>query len=202
MSNVRHISAGIDKSALRQKCKARRAAIPPMERLEHAAHVAVLFAGAVDLDGKIVAGYSPIGEELDIAPLLHALHDDSIPCCLPVTSPPNRQLTFRRWQGEHEMTRSHYGIAVPPMTSATVVPDIVIVPMVGFTDTLHRIGYGAGYYDATLRALRRRKNPPLAVGVAFSTQQITAKDGRFVPDAHDEPLDLIITEKGILRKPD
>ncbi|MBM3618443.1 MAG: 5-formyltetrahydrofolate cyclo-ligase [Alphaproteobacteria bacterium] len=202
MSNVRHISAGTDKAALRQKCKARRAAIPPMTRLEHAAKVALLMANTLDFTDKTVAGYSPIGEELDIAPLLDALHEDGVPCCLPVTSPPNKQLTFRRWQGEREMTRSHYGIAVPPMTSATVVPDIVIVPMVGFTESLHRIGYGAGYYDATLRALRRKKNPPLAVGVAFSAQQVTAKDGRFVPDAHDEPLDLIITENGILRKPD
>lgn len=202
MSNIHHLSARIDKQALRLKCKARRAAIPPVTRLDYAAQVALLFAEAVALEDKIIAGYSPIGEELDIAPLLHALVDDDIICCLPVTSPPNKQLTFRRWQGEQEMTRSHYGIAVPPMTSPTLVPDIVIVPMVGFSDSLHRIGYGAGYYDATLRALRRRKNPPLAVGVAFSAQKITPKDGRFIPETQDEPLDMIITEKGILRKPD
>lgn len=167
-----------------------------MSRLQYAAQVAEYFAATVDVTDRIVAGYAPIGEELDILPLMHALIDNGTACCLPVTSPPNKQLTFRRWQGETEMTRSHYGIPVPPVTADTLIPEIVLVPMVGFTADLHRIGYGAGYYDATMRALRRRRQPPLFVGVAFSAQRVEGLQA----EPQDEPLDLIITETGILQK--
>lgn len=200
MTNIRPFKPASpqDKASLRIQCKKRRAAIDPLLRIEHAAHIAALFVEHLDLEGKTIAGYAPIGDELDILPFLHALAESGYHCCLPVTSPPSRQLLFRRWNGEVEMARSHFGISTPPSTAETVTPDIVIVPLLGYTDSLHRIGYGGGFYDATLRALRRRSKPPLAVGVAFSAQHVA----HFPIDEHDEPLDLIITEQGILRKQD
>ena len=54
----------------------------------------------------------------------------------------------------------------------------------------HRIGYGAGFFDATLAALRK-SGEIAAIGVAFSAQEEL-----FIPvEPHDEPLDMVVTEQ-------
>jgi 5-formyltetrahydrofolate cyclo-ligase len=74
-----------------------------------------------------------------------------------------------------------------------VVPDVLLVPLAAFDALGHRIGYGAGHYDRSLAQLRAKK-PVLAVGLAFSVQEIPA-----VPAAaHDARLDLVLTEQDLM----
>jgi len=57
----------------------------------------------------------------------------------------------------------------------------------------YRIGYGAGYYDMTLAALRAKKKI-VAIGLGFASQEVEK-----VPvEAHDQRLDFIITEAGLV----
>ena len=75
-----------------------------------------------------------------------------------------------------------------------LVPALVIVPMLAFDARGYRLGYGGGFYDRTLEALRVR-GPVTAVGFAYADQQVDA-----VPiEPTDQRLDLIVTERGILR---
>jgi 5-formyltetrahydrofolate cyclo-ligase len=68
--------------------------------------------------------------------------------------------------------------------------------MLAFDKQGYRLGYGGGFYDRTLRQLRARKSIE-AIGIAYATQEIPK-----VPHGeHDEPLDWILTERGI-RKPE
>lgn len=66
--------------------------------------------------------------------------------------------------------------------------DVAIVPMVAF-DGLNRLGHGKGYYDKYLST-----HPCYTIGLAFDCQHI---DG-LQTDAHDVPLDMIVTEKRII----
>jgi 5-formyltetrahydrofolate cyclo-ligase len=94
-----------------------------------------------------------------------------------------------------------YGIA-EPVASATVriSPrdlDVVLMPVVGFDRHGHRLGMGAGYYDRALRHLRdgsRRWRRPRLVGLAFACQQVE----RIVPSTWDIPLDVVVTERGVI----
>ena len=71
-----------------------------------------------------------------------------------------------------------------------VDPDILLVPLLAFDRTGHRIGYGAGYYDMTIARLRSLKTVA-AVGIAFAMQEIPA-----VPASdRDARLDLVLTER-------
>jgi 5-formyltetrahydrofolate cyclo-ligase len=67
----------------------------------------------------------------------------------------------------------------------------VLVPLLAFDAEGRRLGYGGGYYDRTLAALRAGAPGVLAVGVAFSAQE--AQD--LPEDEFDERLDWIVTEK-------
>ena len=89
------------------------------------------------------------------------------------------------------MTTDRYGIPVPA-SGAPVLPQALLIPVVGFDAAGFRLGYGGGYFDRTLASLRPR---PLAIGVGFELSRLASVH----PERHDEPLDLIVTEVGIWR---
>lgn len=187
-----------DKQSLRAECKARRAALSEAARAKSATAFADCFLANVSTIGKTVAGYAPLKDELDVLPLLAQLDASGHRCCLPVTSPGSRVLQFYHWHPETAMKPGEFGIHTPDTQTGTACqPDILIVPLVGFDAQCHRIGYGAGYYDATLAYLRKGGHDILAVGAAFACQQVEA-----IPtEPHDEALDMILTESGVIGKP-
>ena len=88
------------------------------------------------------------------------------------------------------MAKGCMDIPEPPADAEVVSPDVLFVPLAVFDRRGHRIGYGAGFYDRTLAALRAQKSI-VAVGVAYSAQEVL-----YVPnDDHDQSLDMIVTEK-------
>ena len=65
----------------------------------------------------------------------------------------------------------------------------MLLPLIAFDKTGHRLGYGAGYYDRTIEALRAQRDV-LVIGLAYDEQEIDA-----VPaGSHDQRLDAIITD--------
>ena len=68
--------------------------------------------------------------------------------------------------------------------------DLVLVPGIVFDKEGHRIGYGFGYYDKFLRKVPKA----LKIGLCFDFQLVDK-----VPrEEHDVPVDLIVTEKGVM----
>jgi 5-formyltetrahydrofolate cyclo-ligase len=74
------------------------------------------------------------------------------------------------------------------------VPDVVLVPLLAFTKQGDRLGYGGGFYDATLAALKADKPSLRTVGVAYAGQGV-----KILPtEPTDVPLDHILTENGLI----
>jgi len=121
---------------------------------------------------QTIAGFSPIGDEIDIWPLLKSLHRDGHRIALPVILGPEQPLIFREWSPNCEMETDRYGVAFPAQGSP-LTPKLILVPLLAFTDRGERLGYGGGYYDRTLQEV---KSLPT--------------------DVHDERLDGILTETG------
>ena len=152
------------------------------------------FAHVTMSPGAIVAGYAPIRDEIDVMPLLSALADQGHGCALPVVTGRENPLVFRAWAPGTALTEAAFGVGVPPPSSPEVTPDVVLVPMLAFDAACRRIGYGAGFYDRTLAGLRAG-GTVLAIGIAYADQQVDE-----VPaDAHDQLLDMIITEQSVIR---
>ena len=139
---------------------------------------------------QIIAGFSPIGDEINVWPLLKSLHIDGQRIALPVILGPKQPLIFREWQPDCEMETDRYGVAFPTKGPA-LTPNLILVPLLAFTASGERLGYGGGYYDRTLHHLRR-SGEVFACGVAYAGQEVES----LPTDAHDERLDGILTETG------
>ncbi|QDY69141.1 5-formyltetrahydrofolate cyclo-ligase [Qingshengfaniella alkalisoli] len=141
---------------------------------------------------RVVAGYMPIGSEMDPTQALRDLLPTTA-IALPVTLDAGLALVFREWTPGSAMSRSKFGVMVPA-EGKLLSPDLVIVPMLAFDRFGHRLGYGGGYYDRTLEEFRSCRSV-LAVGFAHSGQEVDMLD----TESTDQPLDVIVTEKGIQR---
>lgn len=137
--------------------------------------------------GRPVAGYMPMRSEIDPLPAMAALGLEA-PVGVPVIPGKGVPLVFHRWSPEAEMIDGPFGARVP-RAATEMVPEVLIVPLVGFDRRGNRLGYGGGYYDRTLERLRAR-GPVLAVGYAWAAQELDA----LPVEATDQRLDAVVTE--------
>ncbi len=181
-----HISLDAQKRSAREAALAARGGQDPALGADLAAHVLRELPPPA---GAAVAGFWPMPGEIDIRPLLTALHARGHAVLLPETPPRGNPLIFRHWHPGCPMIAERFGTSRPD--GAVAVPDWLFVPLLAFDRGGHRLGYGGGYYDRTLAGLP----DAIAVGCAFAAQELDA-----VPvGEYDARLAAIATERGVLR---
>lgn len=142
----------------------------------------------------VVGGYWPIGTEVDVRPLLHAVRERGWSCALPVVGERNQPLQFRRWEPGMILRPGAFGIQEPTETAESLLPNVLLVPLLAFDRWGHRLGYGAGFYDRTIVTLRGQTGL-LSIGIGFAAQEMP----RVPRDVLDQPLDWILTEDRVMR---
>ncbi len=180
------------KQALREDMARRRSDLSIDER--EAGAVALAQAGiafASPSSRAVVSGYAAIRDELNPLPLLKMLAANGHPIALPVIERKGAPLIFRAWELDTPLKPGAFSVPVPGEDAARLIPEIVLVPLLAFDARGTRLGYGAGFYDRTLCALRARGRVT-AIGIAFNEQQVEAVPG----DAYDEALDWVLTPSG------
>jgi 5-formyltetrahydrofolate cyclo-ligase len=181
------------KAALRAAVLARRDALPVEQRAVAAQTVAARGLPFAIKPGTIVAGFMPMQSEINPLLLMKALAGHGAHLALPAIAGRGKPLIMRAYVFGDELGRGQWGIREPKPDKAEVAPDILIVPLACFDRAGHRIGYGAGYYDMTINALRAKKTV-VAVGIAFALQEIP----RVPATERDERLDLVLTEREVI----
>jgi len=189
-----------DSGALaRRKAEARARASARRERISAYANAGqilrdrVLAAIPLSKDGAVSA-FWPMGSEIDTRPLMEALHRRGHAVGLPVTARRGMPLVFRTWKPGLGLIPGGFGTQVPGPEAPELRPEVLFVPLLAFDRAGYRLGYGGGFYDRTLAALRA-EGAALAVGVGYAEQEIPE-----VPrDAHDQRLDWIVTEAEEIR---
>jgi 5-formyltetrahydrofolate cyclo-ligase len=185
-------SASIDsrKSEIRRDAVVRRDALPAAERAAAAATIAARPLPVAVPPGATVSGFSPLKSEINPVPLMRAFADAGAGLALPVVAGRGKPLIMRSWTFGAPLVAGVWGIREPPPDAPEMFPDILIVPLLAFDRTGHRIGYGAGYYDMTIARLRGIK-PVIAVGIAYAAQEIAE-----IPTTErDARLDFVLTER-------
>ncbi len=177
--------------ALRQRLLAEREAFlaSPAAAAATAALGAALKEVLAELESDCLGLYCAFRSEFNASAALVAdPRFADLPLALPYARQVPKAMEFRRWDGSTPSVADECGIG--SCAGAVVVPDVLIVPCVGFTDAGHRLGYGGGYYDRWLAA-----NPEAtAIGVAWSWSRVDL--ATFAARPHDIPLALIVTEQG------
>ncbi|MDE2563804.1 MAG: 5-formyltetrahydrofolate cyclo-ligase [Sphingomonadales bacterium] len=180
-----------DKTALRKALRARRR--------EHAASLdprlkALLFlrppaalAGLVPRSA-IIGVYSATAEEAPAASYAKFYHEAGHRIALPYFAARGAPMEFRIWQSpwlDDGLEPDPHGAMQPGADAGTIVPDVLFVPLVGFTAGGHRLGQGGGYYDRWLAA-----HPgTIAIGLAWDCQLVDA----LPVEPHDHPLQAVVT---------
>jgi len=142
----------------------------------------------------VVSGFWPMGDEIDIRPLMGDLSRQNISCALPVVAGRDQPLIFRRWRPGDDLVAGPFGTSEPRSDALELIPTLVLTPLLAFDQTGGRLGYGSGFYDRSLAGLKRNRSVQ-AVGIAYDAQEIDA-----VPmgDA-DQRLDWVVTESRIIQ---
>lgn len=141
---------------------------------------------------RVIAGYMPMRTEIDPLPVMAALAEHNR-LCVPVIEGSALPLRFREWLPGGAMVDGPFGALVPEIGD-WLVPEILIVPLVGFDTECNRIGYGGGFYDRTLEGLRSAR-PTRAIGFAYDAQELTG----LVVEPTDQLLDAVVTESRVIR---
>jgi 5-formyltetrahydrofolate cyclo-ligase len=138
----------------------------------------------------IVAGYWPLKDEADPRLLMQAVAERGHKLALPLIVANDRALSFREWTEGDPISLNKYGIVEPLGVGEPVEPAVILVPLLAFDPSGHRLGYGGGYYDRTLERVRAR-----AIGIAYAGQEV-----KELPNGpHDRLLDMVLTEHGLRR---
>jgi 5-formyltetrahydrofolate cyclo-ligase len=110
---------------------------------------------------------------------------------VPVMDDVHKTLRHAHIHDDVEMRKNRWGILEPHLPVDFVHPmqiDMVIVPLLGFDERGHRLGYGAGYYDRFLALVRPTC---IKIGLCYSAGNLKSA---LPVEPHDVPLDFIVTE--------
>ena len=191
------LSARDTKRALRDTLVQDRAAIMTAHAATARLAIRDRYLTAFDpAPGTVVSAFWPMPGELDLRPLLDALHARGCVCALPVVVGRHAPLVFRAWEPGATLVTSRFGIQEPGPERAELRPQHALVPLLAFDDDGYRLGYGGGFYDRTLAGLRvDGAGPLLAIGIGLEAQ----RRPMLPREPFDQPLDWLVTEESVVR---
>jgi len=178
----------IKKSDLRQELKQKK------QQISKAAHhelsqmiVKQIETLSIFKNTQHIGIYYPIYQEVDVLALIKHLEKKFY---LPRINSQN-MLEFHRCKHLNHLIPNPWGIPEPSPNNPVCIPELLIIPMLGFDLSGNRLGYGKGYYDQYLQ----NKQKTFCLGVAFDFQEIH----RIPDERHDIKMDLIVTESRLIK---
>lgn len=187
------------KKQLRARLSATRRALPPTAIRARSARIAELLSELAPVaSARSIASFWPMEgrAEVDLRELDRALGERGVSRYYPFMDPNGAgfRTGFRRIEAADELQlRGRRFVEPPPSASVAARGDIdvVLVPALAVTPDGHRLGFGSGFYDATLPDV---SPPALTIVVAFSFQLL----GELFVEPHDVACDLVVTDREIL----
>ncbi|HEU4624288.1 MAG TPA: 5-formyltetrahydrofolate cyclo-ligase [Steroidobacteraceae bacterium] len=134
--------------------------------------------------------YFPIRGEIDVRDIAAKHVEAGGRVGLPVVVTRGAPVEFWSWRPGEPLQRGLWNIPIPERREL-VIPNVLIVPVVGFDSRAYRLGYGGGYYDRTLAAASPR---PFCIGFGYEAFRLDT----IYPQPHDIPMDVVVTDHSIV----
>ncbi len=140
-----------------------------------------------------VAGYWPVGGEIDGRPLMAALAKAGRIIALPRMETRQGPARFYAWRGGEALSADAFGVPSPPSTGGELLPMLILAPLLAFDRAGRRLGQGGGHYDRIISF--HRAHGAIAIGLAYAEQEMEQ-----VPvGQHDAHLDWVLTPNEAIR---
>jgi len=144
------------------------------------------------VNASTISCYCAFGTEVHTEDIIrHALAQGKR-VALPRVQHSTRQLTLHLISDLQRLIPGSFGIQEPNADEPLISPaevELFVVPGLVFDATGNRIGYGAGYYDTLLA-----DSPGCRIAPCYAFQILA----RVPAGMHDMPMDLLVTESGVL----
>ncbi len=136
----------------------------------------------------VIGLYHAVGSEAPAAAYARHFHESGHTIALPAFDDEQAAMDFREFTdpiGESDLEDAPFGIRQPCPKNSILKPDVLFVPLIGFTARGVRLGQGGGHYDRWLSA-----HPyGIAIGLAWDSQLCE----EIPSEPHDIRLDAIVT---------
>lgn len=142
---------------------------------------------------KIIAAYWPLGDELDVKPMLQELSEKKYKIALPRIAKDKRNLDFYLWKWGDPLEKGIFGLMEPKAERLKQCePDIFLVPLLAFDRSGTRLGHGLGHFDQALV----KRDGAMKIGLGYEEQEANMP---LPSEEHDVRLDAVLTPKYFLR---
>jgi len=140
-------------------------------------------------DIESIGFFLPLKDEIDTRVAIEKLAKHGIQISLPITGKKATPLSFRHFTLGDRLEQGLFNTQQPLKNAKEIIPDLLIVPLLGFDEKGYRLGYGGGYYDCTIEKMSQNRAIK-TVGFAFECQKCSS-----IPRlSHDKQLQMIVTE--------
>jgi 5-formyltetrahydrofolate cyclo-ligase len=181
------------KQHLRNRLKQTRADLTPEERTEKSNAIVENLLGLLE-EFDTVMVYASKEPEVKTEGLIDALLARKTKVVVPIIQRETRTLRLSYIENQEVLHPSTFNVPEPighEITAEAKDIGAAVIPLIGFDESGHRLGYGAGYYD---RFLSTHDNI-LRIGTGFACQRVD----RVPSEPHDITMHYIVTEDGIIR---
>lgn len=199
MSALSHTGHGVRdrKRELRSTALRRRRSIDPKLLAVLSAKVEANLASLPEFRrASLVISYAARPDEVQTRGIIEGALREGKKVAVVVTDARSKSLRFSEIESFDDLAPGTFGILEPRPDRVRPVSisdaDVVLVPLVAWDEKGHRLGYGAGYFDRALAGAGRVAK----VGLGLESQRVA----RIPESRHDVPLDVIVTERRIVRR--
>ncbi len=137
-----------------------------------------------------IGSYLPFKNEISTNLIHELLFSLGFEISFPCINDKDQNLIFRNWKVNDDLVKNKYGILQPKEDAIEHYPEMIIVPLVGFSMLGYRLGYGGGYYDRFIDE-KNKAGKIITVGFGYTFQEVD----NLPVEPHDQKLNWILTEK-------
>ena len=146
-----------------------------------------------EIENEYIGTYISFRDELDTKKLNQYLLERELNLALPAIDFKTKEINFFMYHKNTELIENKFSILEPKNKDKVIFPKIILIPLLGYSKSGFRLGYGGGYYDKYLS--KNDIGDVKKIGIAFSFQEVEE-----IPvEDHDERLDWILTEKHLYK---